>query len=100
MEKITVYNKTKKLSITGTIKDYNNNYVRGNNKVIIKINGVSLKDSNNEPMYYQVTEGKINLQNITIPPYKNFNEITMVTQDRVAYKSSQAKSTNIEILKQ
>ena len=100
MQKITVYNKTKKLSITGTIKDYNNNFVRGNNKVIIKINGVSLKDSNNQPMYYQVVEGKINLQNITIPPYKNFNEITMVTQDRVAYKSSQAKSTNIEILKQ
>ncbi|RAP52094.1 MAG: hypothetical protein BZ137_09245 [Methanosphaera sp. rholeuAM130] len=100
MDKITVFNRTKKITITGTIKDYNNNYVRGNNKVIIKINGVSLKDSNNEPIYYQVTEGKIDLQNITIPPYKNFNEITMVTQDRVAYKSAQAKSTSIEILNQ
>ena len=97
LNQIVIYNKTKKISITGTIKDYNNNLVLGNNKVVIKINGVTLKDSN-KPRYFQVVNGEIKLFKINIPSYNTFNEITMVTQDRLAYKNAQTKTTYIKIL--
>ena len=81
-----------KINITGTIKDYNKNMVLGTNKIIIKINGLTLKDKNSKPIYYYITNGKINLKNISIPSYNTYTDITIVTQDRLAYKSARTTS--------
>ena len=92
-----ITNKTHKLTVKGTIKDYNNNMVLGTNKIIIKINGVTLKDSKSNTIYYYVNNGNINLSNISIPTYNRYTTITIVTQDRLAYKSARATSTNITV---
>ncbi|WP_461435943.1 hypothetical protein [Methanosphaera sp.] len=88
-----IVNKTShKINITGTINDYNKNMVLGTNKIIIKINGLTLKDKNSKPIYYYVTNGVINLKNINIPAYNTYTDITIVTQDRLAYKSARTTS--------
>jgi len=88
----TINKTSHKINITGTIKDYNKNMVLGTNKIIIKINGLTLKDKNSKPIYYYITNGKINLKNISIPSYNTYTDITIVTQDRLAYKSARTTS--------
>ncbi|MDO5826554.1 MAG: hypothetical protein Q4Q22_09240, partial [Methanosphaera sp.] len=89
----TVNTKTHKLSLKAIIRDYLGNIVCGPNKCVIKINGISLKNGT-RPMYYYSTNGILNLNNIDIPRYTNYNLIEIVTQDRLAYKS-QRNTTNI-----
>ena len=92
----TVNNKTHKLSLTATIKDYMGNIVKGPNKCVIKINGVSLKNGT-QPMYYYSTDGILNIKNIDIPSYNKYTSIEIVTQDRLAYKSQRNTTTKIKI---
>ncbi|AWX31716.1 hypothetical protein [Methanosphaera sp. BMS] len=92
----TVNNKTHKLSLTATIKDYMGNIVKGPNKCVIKINGVSLKNGT-EAMYYYSTNGILNVKNINIPSYNKYTNIEIVTQDRLAYKSQRNSTTKIKI---
>ncbi|MBO7718893.1 MAG: Ig-like domain repeat protein, partial [Methanosphaera sp.] len=92
----TVNNKTHKLSLTATIRDYLGNIVKGPNKCVIKINGVSLKNGT-EPMYYYSTDGILNVKNINIPAYNKYTSIEIVTQDRLAYKSQRNTTTIIKV---
>ncbi|RAP52905.1 MAG: hypothetical protein BZ133_00385 [Methanosphaera sp. SHI613] len=92
----TVNNKTHKLSLTATIKDYLGNVVAGPNKCVIKINGISLKNGT-QPMYYYSTNGILKIKDITIPAYNNYKTIEIVTQDRLAYKSQRNTTTIIKI---
>ena len=93
---VTVNNKTHKLSLTATIKDYLGNKVVGPNKCIIKINGVSLKNGT-KPIYYFASYGVLNIKNINIPSYNKYSTIEIVTQDRLAYKSQRNTTTVIKV---
>ena len=92
----TVNNKTHKLSLTATIKDYLGNIVAGPNKCVIKINGISLKNGT-QAMYYYSTKGILNIKDINIPAYNNYKTIEIVTQDRLAYKSQRNTTTVIKV---
>jgi len=93
----TVNKKTHKLSLTATIKDYLGNIVKGPNKCVIKINGVTLKNGT-QPMYYYSTNGILSIKDINIPSYNKYNNIEIVTQDRLAYKSQRNTTTKINII--
>ncbi len=86
-----------KMNITALITNENNNTVVGNNKICIKVNDKTLRDSNDNPIYYTVTDGVIDLSDITIQNSKVEN-ITVVTGQRQAYTSAQTTYTNIRIL--
>ncbi|MBQ6220350.1 MAG: hypothetical protein IJJ47_11505 [Methanosphaera sp.] len=92
----TVNNKTHKLSLTATIRDYLGNIVKGPNKCVIKVNGISLKNGT-EAMYYYSTDGILNIKNIDIASYSNYKTIEIVTQDRLAYKSQRNTTKVIKI---
>ena len=93
----TVNNRTHKLSLTATIKDYLGNKVVGPNKCIIKVNGVTLKNGT-QPIYYFASYGVLNIKNINIPAYNKYTIIEIVTQDRLAYKSQRNTTTKINII--
>ena len=94
---VTVNNKTHKLSLTATIRDYLGNIVKGPNKCVIKVNGISLKNGT-EAMYYYSTDGILNIRNIDISSYSNYKTIEIVTQDRLAYKSQRKTTSTIKIV--
>jgi len=89
----TVNNKTHKLSLTATIKDYLGNKVLGPNKCVVKVNGVTLKNGT-QLIYYYAKDGILGLKDVTIPAYNNYKSIEIVTQDRLSYKS-QRYTTNV-----
>ena len=95
---VTVNNKTHKLSLKTTIRDYLGNIVLGPNKCIIKINGITLKNDS-MPMYYYSTDGILNIKNINIPSLNKYTNIEVVTQDRLAYKNQRNTTTIINVLK-
>ena len=94
--KSVINTNTNKLSVNATINDYLGNLVSGPNKCIIKINGATLKNGNN-PQYFQANNGKLTLDNITIPKQEKYTKIEIVTQDRLSYKSSRTTSTKITL---
>ena len=94
----TVNNRTHKLSLTATIKDYLGNKVVGPNKCIIKVNGVTLKNGT-KPTYYFASYGVLNIKNITIPAYNKYTIIEIVTQDRLAYKNQRNTTNVIKVVK-
>ena len=82
------------LSIKANITDYQNKLVVGNNKVCIKINGVTYKE-NGDYKYFTVTNGQIDLSGIQIDKPDKVNNITIVTGDRGAYYASTGTTSNI-----
>ena len=93
----TINNKTHKLSLVATIKDYLGNVVAGPNKCVIKINGISLKNGT-QAMYYYSNNGVLKINNIDIPAYNNYKTIEIVTQDRLAYKSQRNTTSTIRVV--
>ena len=57
---------SKKLVIQGNIKDYKGNNVVGTNKLSVKINGKTLKDTNNNTRLFNISNGIINF-NFNLP---------------------------------
>jgi len=98
-QKVTIHPLTHKANITANIKDYLGNNVIGPNKLAIKVNGITLKNSNTT-RYFTVQNGNINLQNIQIPSYSSYNSIEIVTQDRLAYKSQRNTTTRINLIEE
>ncbi|MBO7719353.1 MAG: Ig-like domain repeat protein, partial [Methanosphaera sp.] len=94
---VTANNKTHKLSLKVTIKDYLGNIVAGPNKFIIKLNGFSITNGT-EPMYYYSVDGILTINNIDIPVYNKYNNVEVVTQDRLAYTSQRNTTTKIKVL--
>jgi alpha-D-ribose 1-methylphosphonate 5-triphosphate synthase subunit PhnH len=92
----TINNKTHTLSMKITIKDYLKNTVAGPNKLVIKVNGLTLKNGTNV-QYYYTTDGVLNLKNIPIPTAKNYTSIEVITQDRLAYNSQRNTTKVIKI---
>jgi hypothetical protein len=86
------------LTITGTIKDILGNNVKGTNKIAIKINGVTVKDTNNDIQFYYIKNGNINLTiNNTLS--QNIQTISIVTGERLGYFSTRTTTNNITTIK-
>ena len=85
------------MSVSARIYDYLGKAVVGTNKICVKINGVSLKDSKNRPIYFNVKNGVINLKDIPIPKVTQYKLITIVTGERQAYLAGSGKTTKITI---
>lgn len=94
---VTITKKTHKLSVEATIRDYLGNIVKGPNKCIIKINGISIKNDT-LPMYFYSTDGILNIQNLDIPSLNKYTNFEVVTQDRLAYKNQRNTTTIINVL--
>ena len=92
----TINNKTHKLSMKITIKDYLGNTVAGPNKLIIKVNGVTLKNGT-QVMYYFTTDGVLDLKNTPVPQAKNYTTIEVITQDRLAYMSQRNMTSKVKV---
>ena len=86
--------KSKKLSIKGSIKDYMKKYVKGTNKVCIKIDGSTYK-INGKVKYFKIKNGRINLKNIKINNPSSVKTVSVVSGDRVAYLKGQSKAKKI-----
>ncbi|RAP44441.1 MAG: hypothetical protein BZ136_08800 [Methanosphaera sp. rholeuAM74] len=94
---VTVNNRTHKLSLTATIKDYLGNKVLGPNKCVVKVNGATLKNGT-KPIYYFANNGVLSIKDVTIPAYNNYKTIEIVTQDRLSYKSQRNTTNVIKVL--
>ena len=77
--------------------DYQGNNVVGTSKVAVKINGVTLKDANNNTVYYTITNGIIDLNINNIPKANKYNNITIVTREKTAYNSATNTTNKINI---
>ena len=86
--------KNKKLSIKGSIKDYMKKYVKGTNKVCVKIDGLSY-EVNGKVQYFKIKNGRINLKNIKIKNPSKVKKLVIVSGERVAYIKGQSKATKI-----
>ena len=95
---VSVSKTDKTMNVTAKILDYQGNFVVGTNKICLKVNGVTLKDENNQTIYYTINNGVIDLKNIIIP-VKNINNITIVTGDRQAYNSG-CNTTDVIFIKE
>lgn len=91
-------NSTKTLSIKANITDYNNNLVVGTNKICVKINGNTVRDSEGNVIYYYINNGSIDLSNINITTKSKINNITIVTGDREAYTDCRSTTSKINII--
>ena len=94
---VTANNRTHKLSLKVTVKDYLGNVVAGPNKFIIKLNGLSITNGT-QAMYYYSVDGILTISNIDIPVYNKYNNLEVVTQDRLAYTSQRNTTTIINVL--
>ncbi|RAP54114.1 MAG: hypothetical protein BZ137_03995 [Methanosphaera sp. rholeuAM130] len=92
----TINNRTRTLSMKITIRDYLGNTVAGPNKLVIKVNGLTLKNGT-QVMYFYTTDGVLNLKNTPVPQAKNYTTIEVITQDRLAYKSQRNTTKVIKI---
>ncbi|OED29998.1 carboxypeptidase-like regulatory domain-containing protein [Methanosphaera sp. WGK6] len=95
---VTLNNKTKSMAIKANLTDANGNLLVGTNKICVKVNGKTLRDSKNETMYFTVTNGIINLPNINTTGINKFKNITIVTGERQAYTSGQSTTTKITVV--
>ena len=95
---ITINKNTNKLTLKANITDYQENLVVGTNKICLKINDKTLTDESNNTIYYYITDGIIDLSNITVPAINNYHNITIVAGERYAYKSNKITSTDINVV--
>lgn len=86
--------KNNKLSIKGTIKDYQNNYVKGINKVCVKVNGATYRQ-NGVIKYFKVKNGVINISGLKVD--KAIASVGVVSGDRQAYLEGRGSTTKITI---
>ena len=88
------------MNITASIKDSKSNYVKGTNKILIKINGKSyVNSSTQKAVYYEVHDGIVNLTNIKLPPNTTVKRIMIVSGERQAYYENRKESLEINYIK-
>lgn len=83
------------LSIKATLKDYLGYNLVGENKVCIKINGITYKE-NEENKYFKIKDGILDIQNIDVGK-NNVKYIEIVTGERQAYNGARITSNEISI---
>ena len=85
--------KNDKLNVKAKMTDYKNHALEGENKICIKINGVTYKE-NSINKYYTITNGEIDISDIDVTGM-NINTIEIVTGQRQAYEGARNSTTNI-----
>jgi len=91
---ITLNSQTKEMTIKSDIVDYHKNSLKGTNTICVKINGQTYK-INNKTVYYNVEDGKVDL-NIILPySVDKVNSVELVTGERVGYLGGRSTITNI-----
>ena len=85
---------TPNINLKGDLKDAYNHNTLGTNKAILKINGKTLKNNLNKTEYYEVKEGKVDI-NFTLPSFlkEGTYVLTFVTGDRYTYTSLRTNIT-------
>ena len=91
-EDVTVKNNV--LSIKATFTDYENNLLVGDNKICVKINGITYKE-NNQAKYFTVHNGIVDLTGLKIDDGTKVQSVTLVTGDRSAYLSARETTKDI-----
>ena len=86
-----------KLSVKGSITDYQNNNVVGVNKICVKVNGITYK-VNNQTQYYYIQDGIIDIDNIILDVGTKVNMVQIVSGDRQAYLDGRGSTTKITTL--
>ena len=84
----------KTITIKGNIKDSKGNNVEGTNKVNVKLNGVSVKNSLGNAITYTVTNGIISIR-ISLAKEINLNDVTLVTGATTVYEGYRTTITDI-----
>ena len=82
------------LSVKATFTDYENNYLVGDNKICVKINGKTYQE-NGKTKYFTVRDGKVDLTGIKLGSGTKVKSVMLVTGDRQAYLSARATTTDI-----
>ena len=91
---VTVNSKTKEMTITSDIVDYHKHNLKGTNTICVKINGQTYK-INNKTVFYNVQDGKVDL-NIILPySVDKVNSVELVTGERVGYLGGRTTITKI-----
>lgn len=81
--------KTNTLSIKASMKDYQGNLIVGTSKIAIKINGLTLKDANNQTRFFNIINGAINLNDVKIQQTNKYLNVTIVSGERYAYEKTE-----------
>ncbi len=81
------------LSIQANVVDYAGVNCNCTTKICIKLNDKTLVDSNNNTIYYTITNGVINLTDIPLPKVSNYNNITIVVCETQAYSTGRVTTT-------
>ena len=90
-----VYNtKSNHLKINATIKDYGNNYLMGNNKVNIKVNGKTLKQGD-KSIIFTVKNGLMSLDIALPDTIRVVKNVEIVTGERTAYLGGRVSTSAI-----
>ncbi len=96
---VTINNSTKTITkITGNITDYKGNLLKGVNKVCVKVNNGTIRDANNNTIFFNVVNGIIDLSNIDASKFKTFDEIMIVSGDRQAYLEGRNTTSDLTII--
>ncbi|MCD7781201.1 MAG: hypothetical protein LUG89_00660 [Methanosphaera sp.] len=96
LTEIVINTTSNTLSIKANITDYTGENLNRTVKIAIKINGVTLT-KNNKTVYYSITNGVINLNNITIPKSSNYYNVTIIVSESTSYESS--RLTSVPVIK-
>ncbi|MDO5824757.1 MAG: Ig-like domain-containing protein [Methanosphaera sp.] len=91
---VTLNAQTKEMTIKSDLVDYHNNSVKGTNTVCVKVNGLTYQ-INNQTVFYNVTDGKVDI-NLILPYNANkIRNIELVTGERVGYLGGRTTITDI-----
>lgn len=83
---ITINKTSAKINLKTQIKDtLHNTLTSGTINFIIKINGVTLKNSTNQNRIFTAKNGKISLDNINIPKARSYETIEIVLANSASY---------------
>ena len=89
----TLNTTSKKLNIKAKLQDYHNNMLKGQNTVVVKINGLSYKE-NDKLNVFTVLNGSVNIT-FNVENIKNIKNVMLVTGQRVGYLGGRNTTTNI-----
>ena len=96
---LTFNNKTKKLSVKSDILTDTNINAKGQNVVIVKINGATYKNATTgKSQLYLIQDGKIDITLDLSQKINKIDTIELVTGERLVYSGARLKTSNIEVI--
>ena len=94
-ESVTVSNDNT-LSVKAVLKDYMDNNVLGTSKVLIKVNGKSLRnETSGKAFYYNVNNGVVDLSGIVVDANTTIKRVMLVVGERQAYFEARNETKEI-----